>query len=401
MAHALAALEIGTTEVRVLVAQPREDKHILITGVGIVPSRGIRKGQVMDVKNAVACVKQALQEAEEQADTSIQEVLLVCGGGLFRQIVNRGTVSFPSESVVTDEDRLDAIRNARAVNLAPEFEILHAIPQYFYTSADLTNGVTNPVGMNGTRLSVDMLILYAERMGLTNLTNVAEESGLDVYDVAFSGLCASLGVLTPSQREGGALLIDLGGGTTDYVLYQDNLPLRAGGFAVGGDHVTNDISMGLSLSTPQAERLKRKHGEAMVDLLARDRKVTVPPDGGFRGGDIRSRDLNTIVHARMQETFELIKSALGDELFRKGMRAGVVLTGGGSRLPRVTELASQVFEMPCHIGLPKDVSGLSTPGDNPEFAAAVGMIRHVLQTDTLSGRGFSIRNIFKNFFVKP
>ncbi|MCC5844271.1 MAG: cell division protein FtsA [Verrucomicrobia bacterium] len=400
MARALAALEIGTTEVRVLVAQPREDKHILITGVGIVPSRGIRKGQVMDVKNAVTCVKQALAEAEEQADASIQEVLLVCSGGLFRQIVNRGMVSFPAESVVTDEDRLDAIRNARAVNLAPEFEVLHAIPQYFYTRADLSDGVTNPVGMNGTRLSVDMLILYAERMGLNNLVTVAEEAGLDVYDVAFGGLCSALGVLTPSQREGGALLIDLGGGTTDYVLYQDNLPLRAGGFAVGGDHVTHDISIGLSLSTPQAERLKRKHGEAMVDLLARDRKVTVPPDGGFRGGDVRSRDLNTIVHARMQETFELIKSALGEELFRRGMRAGVVLTGGGARVPRVTELASQVFEMPCHIGLPKDVSGLSTPGDNPEFAAATGMIRHVLQTDTQSPRGFSIRNLFKPFLSK-
>lgn len=400
MARALAALEIGTSQVRVLVAQPREDKHILITGVGIVPSRGIRKGQVMDVKNAVSCVKQALAEAEEQADVSLQEVLLVCSGGLFRQIVNRGMVSFPSESVVTDEDRVDAIRNARAVNLPPEFEVIHAIPQYFYTRADLSGGVTNPVGMNGSRLSVDMLILYAERMGLNNLVTVAEEAGLDVYDVAFSGLCSALGVLTPPQREGGALLIDLGGGTTDYVLYQDNLALRAGGFAVGGDHVTHDISIGLSLSTPQAERLKRKHAEAMVDLLARDRKVSVPPDGGFRGGDVRSRDLNTIVHARMQETFELIKSALGEDLFRRGLRAGVVLTGGGARLPRVTELASQVFEMPCHVGLPKEVSGLSTPGDNPEFAAAIGMIRHVLQTDLQNPRGFSIRNLFKPFLSK-
>lgn len=400
MARALAALEIGTSEVRVLVAQPREDSHILITGVGIVPSRGIRKGQVIDVKNAVSCVRQALQEAEEQADVKLQEVLLVCSGGLFRQIVNRGMVSFPSESVVTDEDRLDAIRNARTVNLAPEFEVMHSIPQYFYTTADLTNGVTNPVGMNGTRLSLDMLILYAERMGLNNLVNVAEEAGLDVYDVAFSGLSASLGVLTPPQREGGVLLIDLGGGTTDYVLYQDSLPLRAGSFSVGGDHVTHDVSIGLNLSTAQAERLKRKHGEAMVDLLARDRKVAVPPDGGFRGGDVRSRDLNTIIHARMQETFELVKSDLGEELFRRGMRAGVVLTGGGARLPRVMELASQVFEMPCHMGLPKEVSGLSTPGDNPEFAAAVGMIRYVLQTDAPSGRGFSFKNILKPFLSK-
>lgn len=401
MARALAALEIGTSEVRVLVAQPREDRHLLITGVGRVPARGVRKGQVMDVTNAVACVKQALQEAEAQADASIQEVLLVCSGGLFRQVVNRGTVSFPSEAVVTDEDRLDAIRNARAVNLAPEFEVLHTVPQYFYTGPEGVDGVVNPVGMNGTRLSVDMLILYAERMGVNNLVNVAEEAGVDVYDVAFGGLCAALGVLTPSQREGGALLIDLGGGTTDYVLYRDNLPLRAGTLAVGGDHVTNDISMGLSLSTAQAERLKRKHGEAMVDLLARDRKIAVPPDGGFRGGDVRSRDVSTIVHARMQETFELIKSSLGEGSFRRGLRAGVVLTGGGARLPRVTELASQVFEMPCHVGMPKEVSGLSTPGENPEFAAAAGMIRYVLQTETQGGRGFSIRNLFKTFFVKP
>ncbi len=399
MSHPIAVLEIGTSEVRVLVAEPREDGHLMITGVGAVPSRGIRKSEVIDFDNALACVKSAIQEAENNAQVSIQDVMLVFSGGHIRQLINRGTVTVLSENrVIQREDMDDVMENARAVNLPPDHEILHSIYQHFYI--DDQPRVVNPDGMIGSRLSLDMLILYGVRNRVRNLVHVAEEAAVEVADAAFGGLCSALAVLSRQQKEGGAIVIDLGAGTTDYVLYSEQIIARAGSIAVGGDHVTNDISLGLNLSGGQAERLKRKHGAAMIDLGARDRKIPITPESGYPVREIQLRDLNTIMHARMQEIFELVKSDIGKESLRRRFSAGVVLTGGGARMARATELASRVFEMPCHIGLPKEVTGLAMPGESPEYAATVGMLKYAMRNPGATSRGFSIKNIFKTLFLK-
>lgn len=399
MSRPVAVLEMGTSEVRVLIAEPREDQQFMITGLGVAPSRGIRKSEVIDFDNALAAVRSALRDAEEQSATSISEVMLVFSGARLRHVVNRGTVTLMSEnSVIQPEDMEDVMRNARAVNLPPDCDVVHTIYQHFYI--DDQSRVVNPSGMVGSRLAMDMLILYAYRNSLSNLFRVAEEAALEISDVSFGGLCSGLAVLTQAQKEGGAIVIDLGAGTTDYVVYSDRVLARAGCLAVGGDHVTNDIALGLNLSTAQAERLKIKQGAAMVDLGARDRKIQVPPDGGFRAKDIQSRDVNTIMHARMQELFELVKTGIGGELLRQRFSAGVILTGGGARMPRVTELASQVFEMPCHIGMPKGVSGLAMPSESPETAAVVGMLRYGMRETGSGGRGFLLKSLFRNLFSK-
>jgi len=400
MSRPVAVLEMGTSEVRVLVAEPREDTQFMITGLGVAPSRGIRKSELTDFDNALASLRAALRDAEQQSATSISEVMLVFSGCRLRHLVNRGTVTMMTpNAVIQPEDIEDAVRNARAVNLPPDCDVVHSIYQHFYI--DDKSRVVNPSGMVAdNRLSMDMLILYAFRNSLSNLLRVVEEAGLEVGDVAFGGLCSALAVLTQPQKEGGAIVIDLGAGTTDYLVYADRVLARAGCLAVGGDHVTNDIALGLNLSTAQAERLKIKQGGAMVDLGARDRKIQVPPDGGFRGKEIQSRDVNTIMHARMQETFELVKSGIGRELLKQRYSAGVVLTGGGARMPRITELASQIFEMPCHIGFPKGVSGLAMPSESPETAAVVGMLRYGMREAGTGGRGFKMRSLFKNLFNK-
>lgn len=399
MSHPIAVLELGTSEVRVLVAEPREDGHLMITGVAAVPSRGIRKSEVFNFEHALSCVKAAILEAETQAQVSLQEVLLVFSGGHIRQTVNRGTVTVLSEDrVIHREDMDDVMETARAVNLPPDHEVLHSIYQHFHI--DTQTRVVNPDGMIGSRLSLDMLILYGVRNKIRNLVHVAEEAAVEVTDAAFGGLCSALAVLSPQQKEGGAIVIDLGAGTTDYVLYSEQIIARAGSIAVGGDHVTNDISLGLNLSGPQAERLKMKHGAAMVDLGSRDRKIAVTPESGYTTREVWSRDLNTIMHARMQEIFELVRTGIGPEALRRRFSAGVILTGGGARMPRATELASRVFEMPCHIGLPREVAGLAMPGESPEYAAPVGMLKYALRNPGATSRGFSLKQIFRTLFQK-
>jgi len=399
MAHPIAVLEVGTSEVRVLVAEPREDGHLMITGIGRTPSSGVRKSEVVDLENAKICVKSALLEAENNAQVSIQEVLLVYSGDHIRHLVNRGTVNVLSpDRVITAEEREEVIETARAVNLPHDHEILHSICGNYYI--DDQPGVINPDGMVGSRLSLDMLILYGVSNRLRNLTRLADEASIEVTDQAFAGLCCGLSVLTPQQKEVGGILIDLGAGTTDFVVFSDKIIARAGSLGVGGDHVTNDLAVGLNLSTQQAERLKVKYGAAMVDLGARGRRIPIPPETGFRAQEVLSRDVNTIMHARMEEIFELVKSRIGDEVLKRNFGAGVILTGGGARMKRVQDLASRIFEMPCHVGYPKEVSGIAVPAECPEYASVVGMLKYGMRAMNDSPQGPLWSNLLRKVFGK-
>ncbi len=398
MAHPIAVLEVGTSEVRVLVAEPREDGHLMITGIGRSPSSGVRKSEVVDLENAKVCVKKALLEAEENAQVSIQEVLLVFSGDHIRQVVNRGTINVMSDDrVITAEEREEVMEAARAVTLPHDQEILHSICGQFYID-DQTGGVLNPDGMSGSRLSLDMLILYGHSNRLRNMLRLADEAAVEVTEIAFGGLCCGLSVLTPQQKEVGGILIDMGAGTTDYVVYSDKVIALAGSLGVGGDHLTNDLALGLNLSTAQAERLKVKYGAAMVDLSSRGRRIPIPPETGFRAQEVLSRDVNTIMHARMEEIFELVKAQVRKEVKKKNFGAGVILTGGGARMNRVQDLASRVFEMPCHIGYPKEVSGLALPTESPEYASLVGMLKYGVRTRNSAVRGPLIGTFLRKLF---
>lgn len=401
MAHPIAVLEVGTAEVRVVVAEPREDGLLMITGVGRYPASGIRKSEVVDFENAKICVKKAVLAAEENAQVSIQEVLMVISGDHIRQIINRGTVNVLSpERVISAEEREEVMETARAVNLPHDHEILHSICGKFYID-NQKEGLLNPDGMEGSRLSLDMLILYGQSNRLRNMLRLADEAALEVTEVAFSGLCCGLSVLTPQQKEVGAILIDLGAGTSDYVVYSDKVISLAGSLGVGGDHVTNDLAMGLNLSSAQAERLKVKYGAAMVDLSSRGRRIPIPPETGFRAQEVLSRDVNTVIHARMEEVFELIKAQVDKEVKMKNFGAGVILTGGGAKMNRIQDLASRVFQMPCHIGYPREISGLAVPAESPEFASTVGMLKYGMRSGNQTVRGPLFGNFIRKMFGKP
>ena len=373
------ALEIGTTKVCALVGEVAEDGQLIITGLGECPSRGIRKCEVVDFDNALTCVRTALQQAEENGQVSIHQVHLLISGGHISSFVNRGSVPILSEAGdITADDLARVEEMARAVSLAPEREILHTVRQHYYV--DDSQAVINPEGMEGSKVALDMLILHGLRNPMRNIVKLVRSAQVDVQDVAFGGLCSALAVLTPDEKRNGVLLLDLGGGSTDYLIYAEERIADAGSIAVGGDHVSNDIAHGLRLPQAEAERLKIESGSATIELAARGQTLHVPAGVGAAPRSFRLTDLHTIIHLRVEETLNLVLAQARRKKLLPRLGSGVVLTGGGARLRNLERLAMKVFELPCRIGLARDVSGLSRVTENPEYAATVGLLRYGLRS---------------------
>jgi len=235
---------------------------------------------------------------------------------------------------------------------------------------------------------------------LRNMVKVVRSVQLDVEDVAFSGLCAALAVLAPEEKEGGVAVIDLGGGTTNYVIYANSAIALAGAFGVGGDHITNDIARGLRLSVAESERLKEDHGSAILDLGARNQKVSIPSEQGQPEKAVKLSDLHTIIYLRMEETFDLIKVQLQKNDLLHALGGGIVLTGGGAHLKNVVKLAEKVFGLPCRVGKPRNFAGLAAVTEAPEYAAPLGMVRYGFRMVRRSGASTSISSFLKNLFSK-
>jgi len=395
----VAAVEIGTSKVCVLVGETREDGNIMITGMGNCPSLGVRKGVIVDLEKAASCVQTALQEAEASGAVEIRQVYLIVNGDHIRASTNQGSVPvFDSARGISEDDINDVMDIARAVSLPPDAELLHSIPQTY--SVDGQTRIINPQSMHGARLSLDMLIMHGTRNILNNTIKAARNLGLEVLDVAFNGLCSALATLTPEQKECGVALIDLGAGTTNFVVYADDAIAATGCIAVGGDHITNDISQGFTISLRRAETLKHEAGSAMNDPADRFRSITIPEEVGFPACSVSASDLNAIINARMDETFRIIKGELEKKFLLPELGAGIVLTGGGAHLKGVETLGEQVFGLSCSIGKPRYFSGIATAHEGTEFAAPLGMIRYAIRSAAKhSEKTKSWGTLFKRWFM--
>jgi cell division protein FtsA len=264
------------------------------------------------------------------------------------------------------------------VNLPPDRDVLHTICQHFYI--DDQEPVTRPEGMEGAKLSVDMLLLHGIRNRMRNTVKVISDVPLQVEDVAFSGLCSALAVLTPEQKRGGVILIDMGGGTTDYIAYAGSVVAAAGSVGVGGDHVTNDIAMAFNIPTAQAEKLKRESGAAELEASGRGKRVSVAADVGFAGRTINMDELQTVMNARLDEVLRMVRRRMDEQTILPYTGAGVVLTGGGAHTRGIRQLTEKIFGLPCSIGIPRNISGLATATDGPEYATCVGMVQYGFRT---------------------
>jgi cell division protein FtsA len=242
--------------------------------------------------------------------------------------------------------------------------------------------VTSPVGMTGEELRLDMLTIHGKRSTIDNFRKIVDDAPIECSDAVFSGLCSAIAVVSEEQKKAGVLVIDLGGGTTDFVLYYDGFVQTAGSLSVGGEHITNDIAVGLKIPSSQAEYIKLRDGSALTNLMERDHNISIPAQQGFPGKMVRAVTLNTIINARMEEIFSLVKDHVERHCPNVPMSAGVLLAGGGAFLSGARDLGQKVFNVPCSHGKPFDVQGLPSAKDAPRYAAHIGCIRYAASLRT-------------------
>ena len=326
-----AVLEIGTCQVRCLVGEVREDQSISVVGYGEVDSQGIRKGEILNRDKAIIAVRKALRTAEENTRKTIHSVVLVLSGGDASCVISEGVhrIADASENrkqEIMTEDIAEVLSIARR-HVLPESRIrLHSLESY-YTVDDIQE-VIDPKGLSCEVLKVQVLTLHGKRSVVENFQKLVLDIPVVCADAVYNGIGSAWAVTNESMRKAGVLVIDLGGGTTDFTLYHNGVLQHCGSFTAGGSHVTNDIAKGLQIPEAQAESLKKKEGSALSNLMERDRNISIPSDThGFNGKMVRAVTLNTIIQARMEEIFELVKEDVEEFLLNKPLGAGVLLTG--------------------------------------------------------------------------
>ncbi|HXJ74095.1 MAG TPA: cell division protein FtsA [Candidatus Dormibacteraeota bacterium] len=371
----IIGLEIGTSKICAVVGEVNSAGSLNIIGVGQARSRGVRKGEIADASPAAEDVRNAIVEAEQMADVEIRTVYLGVTGRHLRGFSNRGVHPVVSaDREIMREDVEDVIKNAKAINLPAENYVVHAIRQHFLV--DGQDGILDPVGMLGARVEVDMHVIHGNFNRLQNAVRVVKGLQLEVEAIVFNGLASSLALLSNEQKELGALVIDLGGGTTEYVVYSGGIIKHAGVLAVGGDHISNDLAYGLKVSLGRAEALKIKHGAGSVQDTDKGLSVTEHDELGLPLKACNLEHLRRIMSLRLEETFELIERDLAQAGVLDYLRAGVFICGGGARIPGIQRLAERYFQLPASLGRTNSISGLKSALDQPEFATAIGLVKY-------------------------
>lgn len=373
----IVGLEIGTSKVCAVVGEARADGSLAILGIGEAPSRGVRKGEIKDYDTAQKCVQDALADAEEKADVMIKSVFLGVTGAHIESFNNRGSVSLPDDQeVIIDEDLCGRVRsNARAVSIPAQHTFIHTILQHYYV--DGNDGVVNPVGMSGSVLEADFHIIHGVTNRLKNAMRCVKDLEVKVDDVVFNPFAAAQVVLDEHQKNLGALVVDCGGGTTDFIVYQGGAVKHSGVIAVGGDHVTNDISIGLRMPIARAEKLKCEEGCAQLGRCVPGETVALRDEAGFAGREIEREALNRIINARVRELFELLRRQLEPTGCLDFIPAGIFLTGGGGLLQGLKPVVEEVFDgLPVHLARTRPMAGVTSAFEDPRYSVALGLVRY-------------------------
>jgi cell division protein FtsA len=366
----IVGLDIGTTKICAVVGEKTGDK-INIVGIGTHPSIGLRKGVVVNIESTVESIQKAVEEAELMAGCEISSVYAGIAGGHITGFNSRGIVAIKGPEV-TQQDVDRVIDAARAVAIPMDREVIHVIPQEFII--DDQGGIQNPVGMSGVRLEAKIHIVTGAVTSAHNIVKCANRSGLDVCDIVLEPLASGEAVLTSEEKDVGTALLDLGGGTSDLAIFSGNNIKHTFVLALGGNNLTNDISIGLRASMAEAEKIKKKYGTCVARNISSEETIEVPGMGGRKPRKLPRQILGEILEPRVEEIFTLIKR----EIFRSGMdrivTSGVVLTGGTSLLEGVEDIAETVFDLPSRLGTPRGISGLTDVVNNPMYATGVGLV---------------------------
>jgi cell division protein FtsA len=366
----IVGLDIGTTKIGVIVAE-RGEGGLDVVGMGTHPSRGLRKGVVVDIDATVASIKSAVEEAELMADCEITSVYAGIAGGHIRSFNSHGIVAVKDREV-RESDVKRVIDAAKAVAIPMDREVIHVIPQEFII--DDQEGIREPLGMSGVRLEAKIHIVTAAVTSAQNIVKCANKAGLNVVDIILEPLASAEAVLAEDERDLGVCLIDIGGGTTDIAVFADGSIKHTSVLGLGGYHISNDIAVGLRTPFEEAERVKKKFGVAAARFLRTDDVLTVPSVGGRRPREVSRKILCEIIEPRVDEILSLARQELSKSGLGEKIPSGVVLTGGCSALEGITELAEEVFESPVRRGSPIHVGGLQDVVRSPMYATGVGLV---------------------------
>ena len=371
----IVGLEVGTSKVCAVVGEVLDDGNIMVVGVGQANSEGVRKGEIVNIEATVECIHAAVADAEESAGVEIHNVYASVSGGHIRSFNNRGTVAVTNEDrEISEEEVRNVLLNAKAVNIPMDHVVIHAIRQHFFV--DGHDGIQNPVGMIGAKLEADVHVIYGVRTRLQNTIKCIKHVPLDVANIAVSGFASALAVLTSEHQQLGAVVVDIGGGTTDYIIYSEGTIQHSGVLAVGGDHITNDVAIGLRILMNRAETLKIEHGS--VAIPPDDEVLTLKREVGLPDRQVSKQQLCRIMNLRVEETLTLVKKELEKHKLMEYLGAGVFITGGCARLQGLEPLAAQIFGLPVHIGHSLTVGGPTSAIESPEYSTAIGLVRYAL-----------------------
>lgn len=366
----IVGLDIGTTKVCVVVGEVTDD-GVDVVGIGSHPSRGLRKGVIVNIEATIESIKRAVEEAELMAGCDILSVYASISGSHIKGINSHGIVSVKNK-IITEKDMERVIDGASAVVLPMDREIIHVIPQEYVV--DDQDGISEPLGMAGTKFEANVHIVTASVACIQNVIKCANRAGLNVNEIVLSPLASAETSLTADERELGVVLVDIGGGTTDVVVCVGGSVVHTAVIPLGGNHITNDIAVGLRTPALEAEKIKQKYGCALAGLVSKDETIDVPSVGSRRPRVLSRQILAEIIEPRMEEIFDLVKKEIVKSGYEDNIASGVALTGGASILPGAPELAEQIFDFPVTRAAPRGVGGLVDVVKSPMYATGVGLV---------------------------
>ncbi len=368
----IAGLDLGTTKVCAIVAEHTAD-GLDIIGIGSVPSKGLKKGVVVNIDSTVRAIRAAIEQAETMAGVEINNVYAGIVGSHIRSFNQEGVVAIANREV-SQEDVDRVLEQAKAVPLPGDRQVLHVLPQEYIV--DDQDGIKEPIGMSGVRLEARVHMVTAASTSVQNITKCAERCGLYVSEIVLQPLASADSVISDDEKEIGVALIDIGGGTTDIITYVDGAAVHTSVIPIGGLNITSDIATGLRTPIAEAERIKIKYGCALSSLVEEEETIDVPSVGGRAPRTLSRRGLCDIIEPRVEEIFATCRHVIEETGFRDMLASGVVLTGGATQLLGIHELAEKILGLPVRSGNPHGVGGLVDVVRGPAYATGVGLVKY-------------------------
>lgn len=391
-------LDIGTTKICCIIGEQTESGEIDIIGIGQHPSRGLRKGVVVNIDSTVESIKSAVEEAELMGGCEIDSVFVGIAGGHIKSLNSHGIIAVKNKEI-SQQDVHRVIEAAKAIAIPMDREVIHVLPQEYIV--DNQNEIKTPIGMAGVRLEAKVHIVTAAVTSAQNIVKCVNKAGLGVQDIVLEQLASSESVLSPDEKELGVALIDIGGGTSDLAIFHQGSIKHTSVLAIAGSQMTNDVAIGLRTPNIDAEKIKHAHGCALTSLVHNNEPIEVPNMGGRGTRQVTLQILSEIIEARSREMFELLNYEIQLSGFHELISSGIVLTGGASSMEGMSELAEEVFQVPVRVGAPERLGGLIDVVNNPMYATSTGLVLYGMKSRK-SGKTPSLqgRHLFEKIFTR-